>query len=174
MSAGTVTITLRSDAQAVLRKLAAFPPAMAARVARALDNENQNTVGHIVATKLTNAGPRYLNRRSGTLGGRLRNSPARVAGLSIQSQIGTNVRYAGIHEFGFDGTVQVRAYQRRYRAIRRDGSEATGTATVRPHGRRVKMPARRMIQDGIKERVPAYREAISNAIVAGWNEEVAR
>lgn len=61
--------------------------------------------------------------------------------------IGTNVRYAPVHEFGFSGSVQVPAYLRR---------SASGTIhSVRAHSKyisfRERAPFRRAVQDRSKE-----------------------
>lgn len=60
-------------------------------------------------------------------------------------EIGTNVKYAGVHQFGFSGSVSVRSHTRKVKS--RDVREkkkiiATGIGFVRSHTRRMNIPAR--------------------------------
>ena len=193
-----VAIRLSSNAEEIVAGLDAFPGAMAQAIAAALDTRNQVVVGHIVATKLTSAGPRFLNRRTSTLARSIRATRARVAGRDIASAIGTNVRYAGVHEFGFKGSVNVPAFTRKNRgsdgfsvrgaALTRRLAESIGAfgksgraragvtqtsssvSFVRSHTRRVNFPARAMIFTGISEKIADYSADISKAIEETWNK----
>src|SRR4051812_17109033 len=103
-------IKIEDNAAAILAQVKAFPEAMAQSIARALDEQNELTVGHIQETKLSKRGPTTL----GVIHNRLRLSVHRalavVKGNTIDSAIGSNVVYAGVHEFGFDGEVQVSGF----------------------------------------------------------------
>jgi phage gpG-like protein len=176
----TVRVKITTDAAKVVAKLDAFPRKMALEIAAAMDKENQLTVGHIVATKLTSAGPQFLNRRTGRLGGSARASEAVVTGNNVSSAIGTNVRYGAVHEFGFRGTVAVKAHRRKDPAgdrYKRSGTRrsirmksASGVAFVRAHSRHVNFPARKMFETGVGERVEAYSTAVSAAILRAWQQ----
>ena len=193
-----VAIRLTTNAEQIVAGLDAFPGAMAAAIASALDTRNQDTVGHIVKTKLTSAGPRFLNRRTSTLARSIRATRARVAGRDIASAIGSNVKYAGVHEFGFKGSVNVPAFTRKNRgsdtfnvrgaamtrrlaaavgAFGKSGRARAGVTQttssvsfVRSHTRRVNFPARAMIFTGISDKVDSYSADISKAIEETWNK----
>lgn len=192
----TVTIELTSNAEEIARSLGEFPQAMAAEIARALDTRNQATVGYIVDTKLTNAGPQFLNRRTSTLARSIRASKAVVSGRDVSSSIGSNVRYAGVHEFGFKGTVNVPGFVRKnksrdqfnvrgvivsrslaqaFGAFNKRGQARAGVSQtsssvsfVRAHTRKMNLPARAMVFTGISEKITDYSTDISDAIVRAW------
>lgn len=189
-------IEIRSDAAEVMKKVAAYPQVLTGAVAAAMDRRNNLTVGHIVATKLTAAGPKFLNRDTGRLGGSARATKAVAAGASVSSSIGSNVLYAGLHEYGFTGTVLVKAFMRKapsgdrfslrgsivsrvlatkLGAFGKNGRARSGVsqtssriAMVKPHSRKMNLPARAMFRTGIDEQLPFYKEDISNAIVKAW------
>ena len=190
-----IKIALRADAAAVLEKTRAFPAIMSRVVADAIDRRNQFTVGYIVATKLTAAGPKFLNRRTGRLGGSARATKAVIEGGTVTSSIGTNVEYAGLHEYGFKGTVSVAAFTRKnpqadkfsragVTLTRRQASAffskdgrttragvlkiSSAVSFVRAHQRKMNFPARAMFQTGIDEQLPLYTADISDAIIAAW------
>lgn len=175
----TVSITLSPRAQALLAAAPAWPIALKSAIAAALDKQNELTTGHIQRTKLSVRGPRTLGVRTNRLRLSARPTKAIVAADAILSSIGSNVKYAGVHEFGFSGTVQVKGFTRRQVSNdivggkrrgftsrqKRETVTATGFARVRPFTRRVNMPARAMFRTGIEERLPSYSAAISRAVV---------
>lgn len=55
---------------------------------------------------------------------------------------GSNRAYAGVHQDGFDGTVQVRSHERTVRKIFGLALKAPKVQTVRAHSRKMNMPAR--------------------------------
>jgi len=108
-------------AQQFTRELrAAEKGGLAQEVAKELGKQAQLAVGHIVGRHLS--GPRGGAHTLGVVTSRLRSSVRAttpvVNGTRIECSIGTNVSYAGVHEFGFNGTVSVRAHQRRLRCER--------------------------------------------------------
>lgn len=169
-------IELTEEAKAVTRRLEGFPPVMRKAIAAAMDLQNEGSIGHIVQTKLTSAGPQFLNVRTGRLRRSARRNRAEVDGDTITSSIGSNVKYAGVHEYGFQGTQKVDGFVRRnprgdVRATGPRGGRkiiARGVSFVRPHTRRVNFPERAMFRTGIEERLPKYGTAISTAIVEAW------
>lgn len=177
--AATLQITLSPRAQKLLAAAPAWPLALKTAIAQTMDRQNELTTGYIQRTKLSRRGPLTLGVRTNRLRLSARPSPAVVSGDAILSAIGTNVKYAGIHEFGFDGQVKVRAFTRRQVSNdqvsgrrrgfvareRREQVSATGIARVRAHTRRLRMPERAMFRSGIEERLPNYSAAISQAIV---------
>ena len=148
--------------------LAQFPPALLQAVAAALDLENELTVGHVQATKLSQRGPDTLGVVTNRLRSSLRPSKAQIVGQAVVSAIGTPVVYAGPHESGFEGDVQVRAFTRRVTQVFGQRLRRATTAQVAPHRRHLKIRARRWLSRGIEERGPAYSQAISTAITTTW------
>lgn len=102
--------------------------------------------------------------------GRLRRSiNFRVAetGTGIEAKVGTNVEYARVHEFGFSGTVNVKAHMRK-------GKKAY---EVRAHSRKVNLPERSFLRStmtdmraGIDQRIA---RVIGQAIAKGNGGAVA-
>lgn len=182
-------LSLSSNAQDILRQVRTAPPRMLQAVARAIDRENQHTIGHIQRAYLTGPRPQKLGVVTNRLRGSIHAAPAVVNGSRIDSSIGTNVAYAGVHEFGFDGEVQVREHQRNVFGtftkpaarildlstgrIRNQKSRRvsllTGTATVRAHRRHMKVLPRPFLQPGLADSSLSYSVAISHAIESSWS-----
>jgi phage gpG-like protein len=187
-------VEIRSDAAVVLSKVKAYPQVLTRVIADAMDRRNLLTVGYIIATKLTAAGPKFLNRQTGRLGGSARATKSVIAGAVVSSSIGTNVKYGAVHEYGFKGTVSVAAFTRKNPqadrftrngvSLSRRQAEGffgkngrpragvikatSGVSFVRAYKRKMNMPARHMFSTGIEEQLPAYREDLSDAIVRAW------
>lgn len=180
----TFSITLSPKAKALLAAATAWPITLKGAIAAALDAQNELTTGHIQRTKLSVRGPQTLGVRTNRLRLSARPTKAIIAGDAILSSIGSNVAYAGVHEFGFKGKVPVAAFvrhqfsndqvrgQRRGFVARRKGEriQATGFARVRAHTRNVNFPARAMFRTGIEERQAKYAAALSRAIVATFEQ----
>jgi phage gpG-like protein len=158
------SIELSPESRRILSRMDRWPERTAAALVAALDLENELTVGHLQATKLSRRGPRTLGVRTNRLRLSVRTSPARVTeGIRITSSIGSNVEYFAVHEFGFHGTVTVRQHARRItQAFGRPLSART--ATVRTHTRRVDFPARRMLARSLTERRANYTASLSAAL----------
>ncbi len=159
-------------------------------ICKALDQQNELTVGHIQLTKLSKRGPKTLGVVTNRLRQSLRPSKAVASGTDVVSSIGTNVWYAGVHEFGYHGTVNVRQFTRHnpHGDVFRVGSEtakrkdvvkaksfntsakvkkvASGFSVVKAHARKMNMPERAMIRTGIQERQANYAAALG----AAWKE----
>lgn len=112
-----VEITLTQEGAAAIARLAAFPSRMLPAVARGLDTGLEVALGQATARRFTGKGPFPVSaKRLGVVSGRLRaslrRSAARVEGDTVKASVGSNVVYFGVHEFGFAGTVAVRAHKR--------------------------------------------------------------
>jgi hypothetical protein len=154
-------------------------------VAAELDKQNQLTIGAVTRDRLTGHGPfpveqHRLGVRTNRLRSSLRNVPATSAGTRVDSAIGTNAKYAGVHEFGFDGEVTVRPHARkRYELVTFAGG--VGKRKTRKRVRRadvfvgafrrhMKVAARAPITTGVEERLGVYGAAIGQAIVDAWKD----
>lgn len=193
-----ISIKLTDNAAQIVAQLDAFPERMAQGIAQAMDFENELTDAHIVKDKLTNAGPQYLNVRTGRMRRSVNRSRAVVSGRVIRSAIGSNVGYAGVHEDGFQGTVAVAAFMRqapegdkfsvngdtvsrtvarsmglfdskgRLRKRKNLSQVSSGRSMVKAHTRKVNFRARHMFRDGITDRMDNYKASVSAAIVEAW------
>jgi phage gpG-like protein len=179
-------IRLTTNAAAVVAQLTAFPQEMLLGVARALDQQNELTVGAIQRDKLSQRGPLTLGVRTNRLRSSVRPAKAIVTADGVVSSIGSNVKYAGVHEYGSTAVVQVPAHTRQRPSdvlgrsvsavfnpasgkISRTAPRPTGPIQVKAHQQRQNFPARRYIGRTIEERGDAYSQAISAAVLAAWN-----
>lgn len=188
-------IQFTGPTQQTLLRLDRAPQALRGELLRTMDEQNQITVGHIQLTYLSFPrsfiGPiNGLRVRTNRLRGSLWAAKARAAGVQLLSSIGTNVNYAGVHEYGFTGPVQVRAFTRKTKALnhyrvlqlqpqidmrtgritRRARKKrelvASGIVRVKAHTRHAHYAERAPIRRGIADRIPAYNVAIEGAAVA--------
>lgn len=111
---------------------------------------------YVAANKLSG---QVLHVRTGTL---RRSITQRVieSGNDVTGIVGTNVKYAPPHEYGFKGTVSVREYLRRTKAGR--------DATVSAHSRKVDMPPRSFLRSSLEEN----RKSILDRLEKGVNEGI--
>lgn len=186
-------ITLSPRAQQLLAAAPAWPLALRGAIAAAMDKENELTTGQIQRRKLSVRGPQTLGVRTNRLRLSARPTKATVTADAILSSIGSNVKYAGVHEYGFTGSAPVKAYTRRAPqgdrfkngqggtiarlTLQRGGIKpnaraqvSSGFAQVRAHTRKMNFPARAPFRTGIEERLPNYSAALSRAIVAVFTQ----
>lgn len=135
---------------------------------RALDAQMQITLGHIVARRLSGQGPfpaadKRLGVRSGRLRQSLRTSKAVVRNGNIEAGIGTNVKYAGLHEFG--GTIAPHTIKARFGKSLRFmiGGKVIFRKSVKHPG--ATYPARAPIYTGIEDRQNEIAVALSVAAI---------
>jgi phage gpG-like protein len=76
----------------------------------------------------------------------------------IVGTVGTNVRYARTHEFGFKGVVQVKAHERKIKGK---------PIMVRAHARNMDIPARPFLNPSLQERWPTYKDWLGKAVDGG-------
>lgn len=162
-----LNIILTPEARAALAKLETAPKTALDNIRATTDLQNQLTIGHITQHRLTGKGPfppvqNRLGVRSNRLRKSLRATKARIKGTAVISAIGTNVKYAAIHEFG--GTTKPHTIKpRRKKALYfAAGGRMVTVGKVNHPGS--KIPRRRPIWRGIKDRSRFYAAAISQAI----------
>ena len=181
-----IDIQLSGDALALLPRLADAAGAGRA-IAREMDFQNQLTVARIQAGHLS--GPTTdssLSVRTNRLRGSARASKALPTANGVVSSIGSNVVYAGIHEFGGVIKREVKPGQVKLRTDK-DGNllrhGANGKLAIfagRTHKRfktvkyaggktyEIHIPARAPFGHGIADRADEYGAAISSALVDYW------
>ena len=178
------TIELSPGAVAIIRRLGATGEIMRA-VARAMNTQNQSTVDAIAEKRLSGKGPfpvgkHRLGERTHRLRPSLRRTAATVSGSTVVSAIGSNVVYAGAHEFGVDKEVTVKPHARKRFEVqtflgagkRKVSRRVRKADTFVGVGKRhMRLPARAPITTGVQERIPIMGAAISTAIIEGWKEK---
>ena len=150
-----MNIEITGVAEAVARL---DPRELLSRVARGMDKANQLTLSYIQRNKLSQKGATTLAVRSNRLRSSARATAAVITGSSVESTMGTNVKYAAVHEYGC-GPYTIRA--RKGKAMR--WGNATGVhfaRTVRHPG----FPARRMFGSGIEECADIYNRKIGEEL----------
>jgi hypothetical protein len=108
-----IALELSSDAHNVLDRFDRLPSAMLRMMVAGLDEANQTALGHIVRTKLSQRGPETLGVDTNRLRGSSRAGKTTIQGTALHSNLGTNVPYAAVHEFGYEGQVNVPGFWRR-------------------------------------------------------------
>lgn len=155
-------ITIRLDnsgdnmAKAMLKKSAGVKTG----VGRAVQRSAIDLVGRVIR-KLTDD---VLKVRTG----RLRRSITyvfREDNSGATAIVGTNLKYAAIHEYGFKGTVNVRAHARMQTMAFGKPMKEPRMVAVREHGMNMNMPERSFLRSALKEGLPTYQANIRKAIV---------
>jgi phage gpG-like protein len=177
-----IRITINETASALLRRASAeMLPAVMRNLRVTFDDQNEQTVGHIKQFRATGLGPfpveeHRLGVKTTRYRRSIRRSKAVVTGNILVASIGSNMEYAGAHEFGFSGSVFVRGHARAQasRNVRGkiDGKRrltAKGIAFVQGHARAMNLPARAPITTGIEDRAAAVGEAASASIITTLN-----
>ena len=122
--------------------------------------------GKVKGDKLTG---QVLHVRSGTLR-RSINQKVIETETGVFGQIGTNVKYAAIHEYGFDGIENVSAHVRRSalqfsaKRSQRVGKSA-GTINVRAHTRHMVMPKRSFLVSTLQDMKVEIQTSLRATIV---------
>lgn len=159
----SVTITFTSEALAVLARFATLPERVLVALKEGLDEQNQYTVAHIIRARLTGKGPfppdqGRLGVRTGLLRRSVRATPAIIVGQTVTATIGTNVKYAGVHEFGGTLLIKRKPNQKRLRTAKE--------IALRGSTYKVTYPERAPIRNGIEDKADDYTRLISRKIIA--------
>lgn len=131
------------------KRLAASSGQIAKNVAREATAIGYDYVRHVRSNKLSG---QVLKRRSGWLTNHVTMQVSAENGnLRLRGGVFGGVPYAGIHEYGFKGVVEVGGY------IRKDG------ASVRAHQRHVDMPVRSYLRSALGEKHGEYAQRLLKA-----------
>jgi len=167
----TPSITIPPNLDAALRGLK--PDVMLTAIRRGMSRAAQLTAADITRQRLTGKGPfpvaaHQLGVRSGRLRKSLRATPAVISGMEVRTSIGSKVRYAAAHEFGFKGKVPVKSHQRTIKKAFGVKLKAASTHTVKAHQRVVNIPERAPIRTGIEENLPTFSNEITREVKAAF------
>lgn len=111
-----ISISMDPSAEVIAKQLSTAKALSA--IKRGLDRGNELALGEILRSRFTGRGPfpvseHRLGVRTNRLRSSMRRTRAAITGNEVSASIGSNVHYFGIHEFGFSGSVTVRAHRRR-------------------------------------------------------------
>lgn len=167
----SASIDVPQNLDAALRGLK--PDVMLSAVRRGMSRAGQLVAGQIIRTRLTGKGPfaisaHQLGVRSGRLRKSVRSTPAEVSGNEVAVKIGSAVRYAAAHEFGFTGPVKVKAHQRTVKKAFGVKLKSPVTGPVKAHQRKVTIPERAPIRTGIQENLPIFSNEITREVKAAF------
>lgn len=187
-----IKIKFTPAAEAALAKWSQLPKTLPVAMARALARQNQLTVSYIQSKYLSfpKNGPTVLNGLR-VVSNRLRGSvratkPVLIGDGGVRATIGTNVKYAGVHEFGGTFTVTKKAGLVRLKTDRagnllRQGANGKLAIFAKKNAKRAKevahagstytvtYPERMPIRRGIQDQTGAYSAALSAAILKELN-----
>lgn len=103
-----------------------------------------------------------LHVRTGTLR-RSINQRVTVSNDAVMATVGTNLRYAAAHEYGFNGTVTVKGHIRRAALVGVDRAGARGEVHVRSHTRHMRLPERSFLRSELRDRADEIRQSLREA-----------
>lgn len=104
-----------------------------------------------------------LNVRTGNL---RRSIHQRVTntGSAVIGEVNTNVRYGVAHEYGFSGTVNVKASLRQVRQAFGRPLKSPRYVQVRAHSRNVKLPERSFLRTALRDLKPEIEADLRNSV----------
>ena len=153
-----ITAYLVGDEQ-LLERLRALPDAINLGLLRGITRLGIELQSDVQQDKLSG---QVLRSRTGSLRSSI---DLRVdqSGGAITASVFSDSRYAGVQEYGFAGTVSVRASLRRIReAFGRPIAEKT--ISVRAHDRRMDLPERSFLRSALEDMTPAIRDGVEAAL----------
>ena len=153
-----ITACLVGDEQ-VLERLRALPEAVDSGLVRKITQLAIDLRRNAQQEKLSG---QVLKSRSGALKSSIDLRVERSAG-HITASVFTDLRYGAAQEYGFAGTVSVRASLRRIReAFGRPVAEKL--ISVRAHDRRMNLPERSFLRSALEDMTPTIRQEVEAAL----------
>ena len=181
-----MTVEMTGDRETVLR-LKEMPNKVRAELARAINTQLVKI--HQAAFK--NLSGAVLKNQSGTLRRSLKIMPIRHTKDSVTGTVntaGSKVKYAAVHEFGYDGMVSVRAHTRRSLQQIKEATKkrslgkgrmgpkqlyisnkhkGQGAVQVRAHSRHMKLPKRSFLGSALEALKSDIEAALKEAVNEG-------
>jgi len=156
-----ITAYLVGDEQ-LLERLRALPDAINSGLLRGMTQLGIELQRHVQEDKLSG---QVLRSRTGSLKSSIDLRVDQSSG-AITASVFSDSRYAGVQEYGFAGTVSVRASLRRIReAFGRPIAEKT--MRVRAYDRRMDLPERSFLRSALEDMAPAIRDEMEAVLAAG-------
>lgn len=150
-------------AEAVIANLGAIPDRVLGLVRAAVEAQAIDLTAYVKESKLSG---QVLRTPTGTLR-RSVSYALMIADKGLTAQVGTNLVYAAIHEYGFDGMESVRAHQRRVTQAFGHPLKFAVWANVGPFSRHMKMPERSFLRSSLRENRDKIIAAIQAAVTRG-------
>lgn len=146
--------------ETLILRLNTMGPRLRERLKVAVTREAVALTRYVKEQKLSG---QVLRNRTGTLRRKI-NYVVNEGVNDVTATVGVKLAYAGIHEYGFDGTETVREHLRTItQAFGRTISPVQ--VTVREFSRHMHMPARSFLRSSLQENAPAIRDRLTAAIV---------
>ena len=153
-----ITAYLVGDVQ-LLERLRALPGAINSGLLRGIAQLGIELQRHVQQDKLSG---QVLRSRTGSLRSSISLQVDRSGG-AVTASVFTDSRYAAAQEYGFAGTVSVRASLRRIReAFGRPIAEKA--ISVRAYDRRMDLPERSFLRSAVEDIPPAIRDEVQAAL----------
>jgi len=143
----------------LLERLRALPDAINSGLLRGITQLGIELQRHVQQDKLSG---QVLRSRTGSLRSSI---GLRVdqSGGAVTASVFTDSRYAGAQEYGFTGTISVRASLRRIRDA--FGRPIAGkTISVRAYDRRIDLPERSFLRSALEDTAPVIRDEVGAAL----------
>lgn len=140
----------------------------ASRWAPSLRGNVGQAIGRLVLTLMRNVkadklSGQVLNVKTGRLRRSINAKTTDLAGDHPSGSVGTNVVYARPHEYGFDGTVNVKSHVRNIKQA--FGRSITPVAvTVNGYARKVHIPEHSFLRSALAELEPTIQSEINSAV----------
>ena len=143
----------------VLERLRAVPDAVNSSLLRTITRLGIELQREVQQDKL---GGQVLKSRTGSLRSSI-DLTVDQSGGAIAANVFSDSPYAAVHEYGFAGTISVRASLRRItKAFGRPIAEKT--INVRAYDRRVDLPERSFLRSAPEDMAPVIREEVQTAL----------
>ena len=153
-----ITAYLVGDVQ-LLERLRALPGAINSGLLRGIAHLGIELQRHVQQDKLSG---QVLRSRTGSLRSSV-SLQVDQSGGAVTASVFTDSRYAGAQEYGFAGTVSVRASLRRIReAFGRPIAEKA--ISVRAYDRRMDLPERSFLRSAVEDIASAIRDEVEAAL----------
>jgi Bacteriophage HK97-gp10, putative tail-component len=153
-----ITAYLVGDMQ-LLERLRALPHAINSGLLRGITQLGIELQRHVQQDKLSG---QVLRSRTGSLRSSI-GLQVDQSGGAVTASVFTDSRYAGVQEYGFAGTVSVRASLRRIReAFGRPIAEKT--ISVRAYDRHMDLTERSFLRSALEDMAPAIRDEVEAAL----------
>lgn len=104
-----------------------------------------------------------LNIRTGNLRRSIHQQVTSSGGLVV-GEVNTNVRYGAAHEYGFAGTVNVKASMRQIRQAFGRPLKSPRYVQIRAHARNVKLPERSFLRSALRDMKPEIEADLQKSI----------
>ena len=153
-----ITAYLVGDVQ-LLERVRALPDAINSGLLRGITQLGIELQRHVQEDKLSG---QVLGSRTGSLRSSI-SLQVDQNGRGVTASVFTDSRYASVQEYGFAGTVSVRASLRRIReAFGRPIAE--NTISVRAYDRHMNLPERSFLRSALEDMAPVIRDEMEAAL----------